>query len=210
MFDFSTFPEIETARLKLRCLAENDAASIYAVRSDFEVTKYNSGAAYTDISQAVGLISRSIDGFQNKRSLYWALLLKESGEVVGQLGYNCWDQENHSADVGFDLRRDYWGKGIMKEALGAIISFGLQNMGLNRIGAQVSTYNDNCVHLLESLGFKHEGTMREQYYENGEYHDLKLYAILKKECNDSLLKCNSTVKFVDPPITPVISCHLNW
>lgn len=195
MFDFSAFPVIETKRLVLRALRPSDADAIFAVRSDYEVTKYNSGAAYTDIAQASGLIDRSSAGYNSKSSLYWALSMKEGGEVVGQLGYNCWDQDNHSAEIGFDLRRDQWGKGIMKEALTGILKFGFECMGLNRIGAQVSTYNDNSVGILTRLGFLHEGTQRDQYFEDGRYHDLKLYALLRRECSQELLGSESVVTY---------------
>jgi ribosomal-protein-alanine N-acetyltransferase len=196
MFDFSAFPVIETNRLKLRALCPADANAIFAIRSDYEVTKYNSGAAYTDIAQASGLIDRSIAGYNSKSSLYWAMSIKDSGEVVGQLGYNCWDQDNHSAEIGFDLRRDQWGKGIMKEALTAILKYGFESMSLNRIGAQVSTYNDSSVGILTRLGFLHEGTQRDQYFEDGRYHDLKLFALLKRECAQELLGSESTVTYV--------------
>jgi ribosomal-protein-alanine N-acetyltransferase len=203
MFDFAAFPEIGTERLHLRCLRVEDTAAIYAVRSDYEVTKYNSGAAYTQEAQALQLITRSIEGILQKRSIYWALSLKESGAVVGQLGYNCWDQDNHSGEVGFDLRRDMWGKGIMKEALQAIILFGFRHVALNRIGANTSAYNDQCVALLTKIGFQHEGTQREQYFEDDKYHDLKLYALLKRECPEELNQSMFDVQFVGLPALPV-------
>ena len=199
MFDFTKFPNIETSRLQLRCLSPDDTASIFAVRSDYEVTKYNSGAAYTEHKQAAELIRKSVAGFISKSCLYWAILFKESGEVIGQMGFNNWDEDNFSAEVGFDLRRDCWGKGIMKEALSSILYFGITDMSLNRIGAQVSTYNDQCVHLLTRIGFSYEGTMRDQYYEDGKFHDLKLFAILKRDFPTSLLESVPLVTFVEPP-----------
>lgn len=135
MFDFTSFPNLSTRRLKLRCLATTDTDDIFAVRSDYEVTKYNSGAAYTDASQALNLIERSLSGFQSKSSVYWAITVDGSDTVVGQAGFNCWDQDNNSAEVGFDLRRDHWRQGIMTEALAAILWFGFTEMGLNRVGA---------------------------------------------------------------------------
>ena len=198
MFDFVLFPVIRTSRLTLRCLTSNDASDIFTIRSDYEVTKYNSGAAYTDIAQGANLIARSIDGFKAKRSIYWAIVLNEdSSVVIGQLGFNNWDQDNHSAEVGFDLRRDCWRKGIMQEALSAIIKFGLDEMHLNRIGAQVSSYNEASKQLLLKLLFKLEGTQREQYYEQGAYHDLDLFALLKRDCSDELLSNKCEIAYVE-------------
>lgn len=198
MFDFSAFPVIHTNRLTLRCLTPNDANDIFAIRSDFEVTKFNSGPAYTDISQGANLIARSIAGFKSKSSLYWAIVLNDDTNVViGQLGFNNWDQDNHAADIGFDLRRDCWRKGIMQEALSAILKFGFNEMHLNRIGAQVSAYNVACKQLLWKLQFKLEGTQREQYFELGAYHDLDLFALLKRECSQVLLTSKCDITYVD-------------
>lgn len=118
------------------------------------------------------------------------------------MGFNWWDRDNHSAEVGFDLRRDMWGKGIMKEALQGMLLFGWQHMSLNRIGARVSTYNTNCTALLKRLGFQHEGTMREEYFEGGQYHDLLLFAILRRECRGELWQAWCDVTFVDLPASP--------
>jgi RimJ/RimL family protein N-acetyltransferase len=54
----------------------------------------------------------------------------------------------------------------MTEALTAVLRFGFIVMGFNRIGASLSTYNESCRHLLRKLLFVHEGTQREQYFEN--------------------------------------------
>jgi len=196
MFDYSKFPNISTGRLNLRCLAKKDTDDIFAIRSDYEVTKYNSGAAYTESKQALNLIERSISGFQNKSSVYWAITVHGSDTVVGQAGFNCWDQDNHSAEVGFDLRRDHWRQGIMTEALTAILSFGYVEMGLNRIGAQVSAYNDSSKALLSKLNFQHEGTQRDQYFEDNKYHDLDLFAVLKREAPASVTDSSCITTYV--------------
>ena len=208
MFDYSSFPNISTGRLNLRCLAKKDTDDIFAVRSDYEVTKYNSGAAYTETNQALNLIERSISGFQSKSSIYWAISLVGSDTVVGQAGFNCWDQDSHSAEVGFDLRRDHWRQGIMTEALAAILSFGFSEMGLNRIGAQVSTYNDSCKALLLKLNFQHEGTQRDQYFEDSKYHDLDLFAVLKREAPATVTNSSCTITYVPLNLDEAINTSL--
>lgn len=196
MFDFSSFPLIDSKRLRLRAFVNTDCSAIFAIRSDFEVTKYNSGPAYTDISQAQSMVDRTIAGFAQKTSLYWIISLRETEEVIGQLGYNAWDHDNYSAEIGFDLRRDFWGKGIMKEAIDAVLYFGIKYMDLNRVSAQVSSYNVQCKHLLTRVGFQHEGTQREQYFEDDKFHDLDLFAILKKEYSKEIVESSCVVTFV--------------
>jgi len=83
------------------------------------------------------------------------------------VGFNCFDFTDHTAEVGFDLHRLYWRRGIMTEALSAILRFGFITMRLNRVGASLAAYNEFCHHLLLKLQFLQEGTQREQYFENG-------------------------------------------
>jgi [ribosomal protein S5]-alanine N-acetyltransferase len=197
-FDFSYFPEISTSRLLLRCFQTSDVDALFAIRGDFEVTKYNIGPAYTKRKQAENLISGSLSKFSSKEMLYWAITLRETGEFIGQIGFNSWDVDNHSGEVGFDLSRCWWRKGIMTEALGAVIRFGVQEMKLNRINAGVSTYNDACKALLRGHNFKHEGTQKEQYFENGSYHDLDLFALLARDRRPDFLEAPYSLAYQLP------------
>mmetsp|Transcript_21790 Transcript_21790/g.36445 ORF Transcript_21790/g.36445 Transcript_21790/m.36445 type:complete len:202 (-) Transcript_21790:2991-3596(-) len=183
MFEFKAFPVIKTPRLILRAFRPSDVGAIFAIRSDYEVTKYNSGEAYTSEHQAAELIESTLLRYVEKKSIYWAITLNDSNEdfVIGQIGYNSWDQTDHRAEIGFDLNRKYWKKGIMNEAITAVITFGFIEMNLNRIEAQVSTYNASSKRLLVKVSFLHEGTQREQYFERGAYHDLDIFALLKRD-----------------------------
>lgn len=181
MFDFEAFPVLQTERLRLRQIAENDADAIFAIRSDYAVTKYNSGPAYTDIAQAQDLIQQMTIAYNEQRSIRWGITHPPDNTVIGMVGYNYWDRNDHRGSVGFDLLRKQWRQGLMSEALHAIIQFGFEQMALNRIEADASIYNDGSINLLKKLGFVQEGTQREQYYEAGRYHDLVLLALLKRD-----------------------------
>lgn len=100
MFDYSYFPELRTSRLNLRQFSPDDADSFFAIRSDYEVTKYNSGPAYTDRAQAVGLIEKTLAGFAKRSSIYWAITFTGNDIVIGQLGFNMWDPDNNLAEIG--------------------------------------------------------------------------------------------------------------
>lgn len=181
LFDFSVFPVLETERLVLRELTRRDAGGVFAIRSDYEVTKYNSGIPYVHIDEAIALIARIATDYDNREAVRWGITLKGIDDVIGMVGFNYWSRMDHRGSVGYDLARAYWGKGIIPEALRAVIDFGFDRMGLNRIEADCSIYNKNSIRVLEKLGFQFEGRQREQYYEQGEYHDLLLYGLLKRE-----------------------------
>jgi len=186
LFDFTQFPTLETERLILRELRLTDADAVFRIRGDYEVTRYNIGAAYTSLDQSIALIESVLNGYREENELRWGIVLKdaprsEAGQVIGVCGYNYWSRINHRGSVGYDLARPSWGRGIMPEALTAIINFGFERMGLNRIEADASFYNTASTHVLEKLGFHQEGLQREQYFEDGSYHDLRLFALLKRD-----------------------------
>lgn len=181
MFDFAVFPMLKTQRLRLRQIIMSDVAGVFAIRSDYAVTRYNSGAAYTKRQQARKLIDQMQQSYAAQRSIRWGITMPPANTVIGMIGYNYWDRDDHRGSVGFDLARAYWRRGIMSEALQAVICFGFNEMGLNRIEGDASVYNVASIALMEKLGLVREGLQREQYYEDGAYHDLVLLALIKRE-----------------------------
>jgi len=180
-FDFRLFPFLETTRLTLRQLSRLDDRAVFEIRNDYQVTKYNTGDAYTKIEQAQELIQNIRAEYVERKTVRWGITLKPKDKVIGMVGFNYWDQVDHRASIGFDLRQDQWRKGIMTEAVREVIRFGFENMRLNRIEADASIYNVGSIALLQKVGFIQEGVQREQYYEDGNYHDLVLFALLKRE-----------------------------
>jgi [ribosomal protein S5]-alanine N-acetyltransferase len=181
-FNFEKFPLLKTERLILRQLTLDDIDAVYTIRSDYEVTRLNIGAAYTSIEQARTLIESILDNYQRENELRWGVTLKDSDNtVIGMCGYNYWARHDFRGSVGYDLARAYWGQGIMSEAVRVVIRFGFEHMGLNRIEADASVENEASIRILEKLGFHHEGIEREQYFEGSEFHDLMLFSLLRRD-----------------------------
>ncbi len=181
VFDFAEFPILETARLRLRELVPSDAEGVMLFRGDYEVTRYNSGAPYQDIAQAQAIIDSIAEEFTARRTLRWGITLKPNDAVIGQIGYNYWARRDHRAAVGFDLARALWGHGLMPEALHAVVQFGFERMQLNRIDADASISNTASQRVLTKIGFVREGLQRQQYYEDGEFHDLAIFGLLRQD-----------------------------
>ena len=89
--------------------------------------------------------------------------------------------DNSSAEVGYSLSRDFWNRGIMTEALRAVIGHGFGNMNLNRIEAQHETGNPASGAVMRKCGMQREGTLRQRLYNKGRYVDVELYAILRRD-----------------------------
>mmetsp|Transcript_25698 Transcript_25698/g.43287 ORF Transcript_25698/g.43287 Transcript_25698/m.43287 type:complete len:213 (-) Transcript_25698:148-786(-) len=203
-FDYTCHEVLRSSRTILRPVLLSDADDVFQFRGDYEVTKYNSGQAFASVEQASKLISSMIDDYDTKKCVRWGITIPESTQappvdndlvdsavtsaalpVRGMVGFNYWDQTDHRGSVGLELHREEWGKGLMTEALTAVINFGFDKMNLNRIEAGVSIYNEKSLNLLKRLCFVVEGVQREQYYEDGKYHDLVQLALLRRDWTHS-------------------------
>ncbi len=181
LFNFTTFPILTTERLILRELIPADAEAVFRIRGDYEVTRYNSGAAYERIDQAADLIAAIAQGYQNEMELRWGITFSGDDTVIGMCGFNYWMRRDYRASVGYDLARAYWGQGVMTEAMRAVIGFGFERMKLNRIEADADGRNTASHRVLEKIGFRVEGVQRQQFFEAGDFHDLVLFSLLRQE-----------------------------
>lgn len=177
---FNVFPEINTERLNLREIKQEDVESIYKILSNPEVIKHDTFELFTNINQAKGLIKWFNDAFIQKRAIFWGISLKNEPEIIGFCKCEI-EIPKVRADLGYDLRHEYWNMGIMTETLGAVIEFAFQTLDVNRIEATVSTENNSSIRVLEKLGFVKEGILRERCYMSDSCHDMMMLSILKKE-----------------------------
>ncbi len=112
-FNFDEFPVLITERLRLREIIGSDANDIFAIRGDYEVTKYNNGKAYKSTKQAGDLIKSMSAAYDSKSELRWGITISPGNTVVGMCGYNYWDHTDNRASIGFDLKRSCWRNGLL-------------------------------------------------------------------------------------------------
>lgn len=119
--------------------------------------------------------------WQEERGLRWGVTRRGDRTVIGTCGFHNWVHGDHRADVGYDLLPAYWGQGLMREALTAVLRHGFQVMELHRIQAMVDPRNNRSQRLLERLGFTREGVLREWRFYKGEFWDEICYALLEQD-----------------------------
>lgn len=182
-FDFSTFPILRTQRLILREIVPSDAEAILNIRGDIRVTRLNSGIPIQSLEESRDLIEKSQQAYDDHRRIDWGIVLEAAPDagLIGRIGYNYWLRQDRRASIGYDLGYTFWGKGIMTEAVRAVVRFGFEQMSLNRIEADTDSENYGSMRVLEKAGFKREGIQREQYFEWDTFHDLVLFALLRTD-----------------------------
>lgn len=178
---FESFPKLNSRRLLIRQITEEDDKSLLDVLSDEVTCKYLSHNAVTDITNARRLIIGMQRFFNEKQRIRWGIAQKHNNSLIGHCGFFDIDKSNCCAEVSYCLKSGLWGQGIMTEVLDVILKFGFEDYGLNRIVAKVLTGNIGSIKVLQKLGFVQEGLLRESLYKNGKYHDLITFSILKSE-----------------------------
>jgi len=183
------FPVLETQRLILRAATPADAEAIKAIFADPEVTRYHDLSTFTTIEEALAVIERRAQRFSNGTGIRWGIARKEDNILIGSCGFGAWNKETRTVEIGYELLSAFWGQGIMTEALQAVLKFGFEQMGWQRIIARVMLDNTASIKLLQKLSFQDAGLLRQHGFWKGQHHDLRRFVLLR---TDTALYSNRT------------------
>jgi RimJ/RimL family protein N-acetyltransferase len=173
-------PTIELDGARLRPLRSADATALYAYLRDPIVTALTS---YPDVSVPMveALIERSLNRWAAGELSKWAVALQQNDEIVGTCGFNQWSRVHHCAELAFDLARAHWGKGLMRQAVAAVLQWTFQQYQVDRVHAFVRVDNRRSERLLERSGFVREGCLRSFRVCRGQAHDFYIYGLLRSD-----------------------------
>jgi len=174
---------LETGRLILRRFKPNDAEYMFKNwATDYEVSKFLSWNPHKDLNETKRIVDSWLNDYVKNNCYNWAIELKDFGNIIGQICVVSLSEKYYSCEVEYSLGRLFWGKGIMTEALKAVIGYLFNEIGMNRIEAKHNTLNPASGKVMQKSGMKHEGILRQvQVDKNGHYNDLAVYSILKSE-----------------------------
>jgi [ribosomal protein S5]-alanine N-acetyltransferase len=173
----SSFPILRTKGLLLRSFDDRDLDNVFLGLSHPEVTRYY-GVHYTSRESAKNQMSWFAELRDNGTGIWWAACSPDDNLFYGAAGFNNLNKEHKKAEIGFWLMPEFWGRGMMREAIGAIVDYGFGFLGLHRIEAMVEKENGNCKRVMAKLDFLHEGTLHECEVKNGKWISLDIYAKL--------------------------------
>ncbi|WP_373496863.1 GNAT family N-acetyltransferase [Aquiflexum sp.] len=170
-----TFPVIKTEGLLLRQFVDTDHENVFKGLSHPDIIKYY-GVSYQTLEAAEEQMKFFADLEKNETGIWWAVCSLANDTFFGAGGLNNVNKDHQKAEIGFWLMPDFWGKGIMAEAMPIICNYGFDNLGLHRIEGFVETENINCKKAMAKLGFNYEGLMEDCELKNGKYISLDIYA----------------------------------
>ena len=175
------FPIIETERLILRKPTYNDVAPLFELTQDEEVMLYYGMEPFKEDSQAKKEIDWFLKIWEEGTGTRWIISQKNGNDFIGEIGFYDYKKDHKKAEIGYKLARRHWRKGYMSEALVAMLDYMYNNLELNRVQALVDPRNPASFLLLEKHGFQREGVLRDYEFERGDYVDLIMLSILRKE-----------------------------
>lgn len=172
---------IETNRIRLRLVTEDDVDALYRIFSHPEVMRYWGTPPLADRDAAKELVNEIQDGFQRQMALKWGIARRSDDEIIGTTTLFNLNLDNRRCELGYALDRAEWGKGYMQETLRAVLNYAFNSLELHRIEADVDPRNINSIRTVEKLGFQREGYLRERWQVNGEIQDALFFGLLRPE-----------------------------
>ena len=113
----------------------------------------------------------------------FAFAITVDNMVIGSIGiFRQGNIHRQTAELGYYIAEEYWGKGIMTEAVKQICAYVFAKSDIIRIYAEPFAYNIASCRVLEKVGFQYEGTLRSNAVKNGKVIDMEMYSLLKEEC----------------------------
>ncbi|MGN7722643.1 GNAT family N-acetyltransferase [Chitinophaga sp. 22620] len=175
---FSPFPELTTARLVLRKLRVSDAEEMLYIRSHPELMRYIPRPLCNTREDAIALIERYNTYLENNEGINWAITEKGVDKLIGAVGYVHFRPEDYRGEVGYLLHDGWHGKGIMAEALEAVLHYGFHTIKLHSVEAVIDPENIASEKLLQKMHFVKEAHFRESGFYDGKWLDACVYSLL--------------------------------
>ena len=174
--------KIETERLILRDFVREDWQRVLEYQSDPLYLRYNQWTHRTPeaVQEFVGWFLTQ-QKQQPRIKFQLAVVLKSNSLLIGNCGVRMDKAGAVQADIGYELDSQYWYHGYATEAANAIVDLGFEHFGVHRIWADCVADNTGSAHVLEKLGMKLEGRLRENHYYKNRWWDKLLYGILADE-----------------------------
>jgi RimJ/RimL family protein N-acetyltransferase len=173
-------PTIELDGVRLRPLRAADAAAFFAYLRDPLVTDLTSYPVLS-VPMVEAMIERSQGRWAAGELSKWGVALQDDDQLVGTCGFNEWSQVHRWAELGFDLAQPQWGKGLMSQAVAAVLQWTFRQDQIDRVHAFVRVDNRRSERLLERSGFMREGCLRSYRVCRGQAHDFFIYGLLRPD-----------------------------
>lgn len=166
---------LNTGNLKLRCFNTDDLENIYKGLSDPLVTKYYA-VHFNSLEETIEQLNWYTNLLKTKTGIWWAIYDNEDENFYGGIGLNDISLTNKSAEIGFWLLPEFWGKGILKKVMPLVCNYAFHNLNIQELKAYVESENLNCKNLLRKQNFTLKETKLNCEIKNGQLISLAIFS----------------------------------
>jgi ribosomal-protein-alanine N-acetyltransferase len=170
-------PILETPRLRLSPLVQEDAARLFPIMNDPEVMAHWDIGEVDDPELVAEIVRGQVADMDDGRSIHWTINRLEDDAFLGCCDLAAIDRWHRRAEIGFILAREAWGQGYALEAMRSVVSYAAVS-GVRKLGARTHLGNRRSENLLTSLGFEPEGLLRGHILRESERRDCQLFGLL--------------------------------
>lgn len=178
---FENIPNLETNRLVLRKLEVSDAEEYFSVLSDPETIKHTRWDLFNTVEDSIAYLIYLEQKYQSRQAFHWGIIEKDSQKLIGRVAFISFDEENDRTEIGYVISKHYWNKGFISEAIQELIKYGFNELGVNRIEARCNEDNIGSERVMQKVGMKFEGILREQLKMKGNYKNQKHYSLIRSD-----------------------------
>lgn len=175
---FTPFPVLRTGRLLLRRIEPEDAEAMLFLRSNPTIMQYLDREPAQTIGEAAFFIRMITEAQERNEGINWGISLADDPRLIGTIGFWRLMKEHYRAEIGYLLHPDFWGQGLVSEAMTAVMNYGFDVMKLHSVEANVNPDNKASVRILQKAGFVQEAYFRENYYFRGRFLDSLIFSKL--------------------------------
>jgi ribosomal-protein-alanine N-acetyltransferase len=175
---------IETQRLKLTGYSSQDMNFIFENFSKDEIKKILGHRTEEDYQKEEYKYKNGYASY-NRDFILFLLTEKVTNTIIGGSALHNWNKEHHRAEIGYIISdENFKRKGLMTEAVSAVIDYGFNKLNLHRIEAHVGSNNIASLRIIENHQFTKDGLLRQHYFVADKYEDLNLFSLLYNEYID--------------------------
>ncbi|MCB0707282.1 MAG: GNAT family N-acetyltransferase [Saprospiraceae bacterium] len=177
---FNSFPNLQTERLILRPLRQEDLDSLFKLHSDKKNARFIDRDIPENSKETLLFLEKIQKGIAENQWLFWAIEEKEQSLFLGTICIWNFSAHGLKAEVGFELAASFQRKGYMTEALQAVQEYGFEKLGLHRLEARTHSQNAAAIHLLEETGFEYRETNLETSNKTGSAEPITIFSQTNK------------------------------
>ena len=159
----------------MRAVTMDDTPAIHDLLQIAEVTRHSNIPSAPTEEETIGLVQNMSGLYPSGTGCAWMIEDRLTLVFVGVFRFNWLHKPWRCGGIGYESHPNFWGRGLMTEALRAAVHCGHRTFGLNRIEAWTLPGNTASDRVLEKGGFRYEGTLRQKAWFKGAFHDFRMF-----------------------------------